>query len=287
MFSKKRMALNLMAGLMTGSLGMVAAHAEKAKHAQQELVPPSYADLADLADSSALVARAEVRRIVPVEPERARGVATGYTRYYIEARTSALIAGPGLIGGALRYLADLPTPPKGKVPDLKKQQVLLFALDSHGRPGELQLSSPDAQVIWTAETEARLRGILAELAAADAPPRIKGVREAIHVPGSLAGEGETQMFLATANDSAASLTVHHEPGLSPRWGVSFSEVVEAPTGAPPRDTLAWYRLACFLPAELPRGANLSARREDWVRAEADYRLVRTSLGDCPRTRRPG
>lgn len=245
----------------------------------------TYADIADLADSARFVIRAEVRKIVPVEPERAPGVRPGWTRYYIEARTQALIRGDTALGQSLRYLVDMQPGPGGKAPAIRKKSVLLFADRVSGPAGDLQLAAPDAQLPWDAGTEARLRAILAALIAPDAPPRVTGVREAIHVPGTLAGEGETQFFLDTAAHSAASMTVQHRPGSAPVWGVSFSEVA-APVGSPPQqDTLAWYRLACFLPNALPRAANLSEGATNRAQAEADYRMVLGELGPCPRSRR--
>ncbi|HEX7931442.1 MAG TPA: hypothetical protein VF470_11135, partial [Sphingomicrobium sp.] len=41
----------------------------------------TYADLADMSDSARLVLRAQVRKMAPVEPARARGVRAGWTRY--------------------------------------------------------------------------------------------------------------------------------------------------------------------------------------------------------------
>ena len=162
--------------------------------------------------------------------------------------------------------------------------MLVFAREVPGRPGELQLVAPDAQILWDAGSEAKLRGILSELLTPGAPAGITGVREAIHVPGTLAGEGETQMFLGTRDGSAASIAVRRQPGAPPVWGVSFSEVLDG--GRPPaRETLAWYRLACFLPPALPRGVNLSETGEDRAAADADYRLVMGDLGACPRLRR--
>lgn len=247
--------------------------------------PPAatYADLADLADSAPLVLRAQVRKMLPVEPARATGLRPGLGRFYIEARTVAFLSGSGLIGEGLRYLVDLPLDAKGKPPKLKKAEVLLFARDPRGRPGEIQLVAPDAQVRWDAASEARLRAILAELHGPNPPPRIGRLFEAIHVPGTLAGEGETQFSLLTGANTAASITVTHRSGQRPAWNVSFSEVVDS-GGVPPRETLAWYRLACFLPAALPPGTNLSATRLDAAQAESDWRLVRRDLGDCPRNR---
>lgn len=244
---------------------------------------PSYADLADLADSAPSVLRAQIRKVSRVEPQRAPGVRPGWGRFYVEAKTEALLIGAAQ-GSTLRYLVDVPLDARGKPPKLKKLSVLLFARAVPGRPGELQLIHPDAQLAWSPSTEARLRGVLAELVAADAPPRITGVREAIHVPGNLAGEGETQFFLDTSSQSAASITVQHRAGAAPAWGVSFSEVAAAIGSPPVRDTLGWYRLACFLPNRLTATANLSESASSRAQAEADYRTVLGELGQCPRTR---
>lgn len=246
----------------------------------------SYADIADLADSAPLVLRAQVRRLVPVEPARAPGVKIGWGRFYVEAKTRALIAGDAAMGESLRYLVDLPLDGRGKPPAAKGKEVLIFARAPNAtRAGELQLVAPDAQLLWDVAVETKLRAILGELRTPGAPGRISGIREAIYVPGTLAGEGETQMFLAAPDDGAASITVAHQSGEPPRWGASFSEVLDAGARPPGRETLAWYRLACFLPPQLPSRANLSATREDQAQAEADYALVLRDLGDCPRTRR--
>ncbi len=245
----------------------------------------SYADLAGLVDSAPLVARVEVRKLAQLEPERARDVRPGWARFYVEAKTKALLIGTAPLGEALRYLVDLPLDAKGKPPKLTKQQVLLFGRTVPERPGELQLRDRSAQILWDAPTEARLRAIMAELAAPGAPGKVTGLREAIYEPGTLEGEGETQLFLNTSDDSAATVTVSHRPGQPASWGVSFSELVGGTTPPPARDTLAWYRLACFLPSSLPTRANLSDGPASRRQAEADYGLVMKSLGTCPRSRR--
>lgn len=272
-----RMSGTMMAGVILLSLSTPTLSAE---------VPPgaTYADLADMSDSARLVLRAQIRKMAPVEPARARGVRTGWTRYYIEARTEALIRGDAPLGQSLRYLVDMPPDARGKAPKLKKKSVLLFATSAKGPAGDLQLVAPDAQVLWDADTEARTRTILAALVAPDAPRKVTGVREAIYVPGNLAGEGETQFFLDTADHSAASITVRHQAGGPTTWGVSFSEVAAPADSAPAHDTLTWYRLACFLPNSLPRGVNLSEDASSRGQAEADYRTVLGELGPCPRNR---
>lgn len=243
----------------------------------------SYADLADLAEAAPLVIRAEVRKVAPVEAARAPGLKPGHARLYVEARTLALIAGTAPVGEALAYLVDVPVDAHGKPPSLKKQAVLLFARPVPSRPRELQLVAPDAQLAWSPALEARVKAIVGELYAADAPRRITGVREAIHVGGALAGEGETQLFLSAADGEPAAITVTRRPGAPPAWRVSFSELVGA-AAAPPRETLAWYRLACALPPRLPAAAHVSADAEDRAAADADYAFVLGQLGPCAHTR---
>ena len=245
----------------------------------------SYADLADLADGAPLVIRAQVRKLVAVEAARAPGLRAGRGRFYVEARTEAVVFGRSGLGEDLRYLVDLPFDPKGRPPALKKKSVVIFARSVPARPGELQLVANDAQLVWDAALDTRLRGVLGELNAPTAPRRVTGVREALFVPGSLAGESESQLFLATADGEPAAVTVVRQPGQTPRWSVSFSEVVGEAGLAPARDTLGWYRLACFLPAALPVEANTSGTAENRLAAERDYRFVLDQLGACPRTRK--
>ena len=128
----------------------------------------------------------------------------GWGRFYVEAKTEGVIAGTQPLGELLRYLVDLPLDAKGKPPVFKKKSVLLFARAVPGRPGELQLVKPDAQLVWDAPLDARLRAVIREFYAPDAPHKVTGVREALHVPGDLAGEGESQLFLATASGEPAA-----------------------------------------------------------------------------------
>lgn len=242
----------------------------------------SYADIAALAESSELVVLAQVAKLLRVEPERAPGVRAGHGRFYVVARTRSLLSGNSAIGESITYLVDLPLDGRGKPPALRKQDVFLFARSVPGRPDQLRLVTPTAQRPWSAPADARIRAVLKALVSPDAPARVTGVRELLHVPGNLAGQGETQIFLSTATGSAASITVRHEAGGGVAWGVSFSELV-ADLGHPPaRDTLEWYRLACFLPNRLPPTANVSEGIAAKRQAEADYRMVLGELGVCDR-----
>lgn len=242
----------------------------------------SYADLVALADASELVIRAQIRRQIRVEAARAPGLAPGFARLYIEARTTALIAGANGVGESLVYLVDVPLTAKGKVPKLKKREVLLFANRVPGRPGTVKLVSNIGQLAYTPELEARLRPILTALIAADAPPRVEGIADALAVRGTLVGESETQVFLRTSTGAPVSLSVVRRPNQTPEWGVSWGEVIDASAQAPAPGSLRWYRLACFLPATLPSSVNLAREPEERRLAEQDYRYIMETLGPCER-----
>jgi hypothetical protein len=242
----------------------------------------TYADLADLADTADLVVHVQVAKQITLPAERAANVAPGYARLYVEAKTKALLAGKAPLGESVRYLVDVPLDAKGNVPKLKKREFLLFARAVPGRPGELQLTGPTAQIPYAEAVAAHLRPILTELAAPDAAPAVTGVRDALAVPGTLVGESETQIFLATESGDPVSLTIVRRPGMDPVWGVSYSEIVDQAARPPQQGTLAWYRLACFLPPQLPRGANLSQDAASRARAAEDYAFVLRQLGPCPR-----
>lgn len=253
----------------------------------RESIAPSvtYADLADLTGPATVVAKAQVRKVAEIEPARAAGVRPGWARLYVEARTEAVLGGRAALGEALRYLVDVPRDAKGKLPKLGKRSVILFARPVAAQPGELQLVAPDAQLLWDAALETRVKALLAEFYAPGAPGAITGVREAIYVAGELAGEGETQFFLSTVGGEPAAIAVTRSPTAAPRWSVSFSELVESGAPPPQRETLAWYRLACFLPRQLAATANPATSPEDRQAAARDYGFILDQLGSCPRLRR--
>jgi hypothetical protein len=159
---------------------------------------------------------------------------------------------------------------------------VVFADAVPGRPGEVRLIAPGAQLAYTPELESRLRPILTELYAADAPPRITGISDALAVAGTLTGESETQVFLATENRAPVSLTILRRPGQRPQWGVSWGEIIDSSARPPAPETLRWYRLACALPAQLPSGANLAREADARRLAASDYAFVIQQMGPCER-----
>lgn len=272
----------LAAAILLASVAMPGAAQDAAPSAAPAA---TYADLADLAEAAAIVALVEVRTQAQVEPARAPGLAPGRARLYVEARTEALLAGRSALGESLVYLADVPLDTKGKAPKLRKQRFLVFADPVAGRAGSLQLVDPTAQLPATPANEQLARTVIAALAAPDAPPAVTGIRDVMSVPGNLAGESETQLFLDTESGEPVSLSVVRRPGMDPAWGVSWSEIVDQSARPPEPQTVAWYRLACSLPARLPADAFLQQDQASRRRAEADYGFIVEQLGGCPRTRR--
>jgi len=261
-----------------------------AKPAESQTVAPppqiqlSYADLADLALGAPVVAHLRIHRAEGLGADLSPGLAPGSRRFLVEADVVALIRGEGGLAPRVSYLVDLPNDSRGHAARLRRRDEALVLARRATRPGELRLVAPDAQLPYAPATADRLRALLREAAAADAPPRIAGIGRAFHVPGSLPGESETQIFLQTADSRPISLSILRRPGEQPRWSVALSEIVDEAAAPPARDTLLWYRLACTLPPRLPATSLSEAGPEEAVAIQADYRLVIEGLGPCRRTR---
>ena len=246
----------------------------------------TYADLADLSLTAPVAAHVRLKRAVPLKPAEAGPVPQGVTRFYVQAEVLSLLRGAEGSPALVSYLADFPNRADRKpAKPVKKSEYLLLAQPVPGRSGELRLVAPDAHMPFTAERAAQLRSILAEAAAGGAAPRITGVGRAFHVPGSIAGESETQIFLQTAAGDPVSLTVLRRPGQTPQWAVALGDIVDQAAAEPRPNTLLWYHLACGLPPSLPPQSFADAEAGHAAAIHADYRFIRQQLGPCARSRR--
>lgn len=247
----------------------------------------TYADTADLALGAPVAAHVTLRRARVLRAEQALGVPPGHSRFLIEADLIALIRGESGTPAQIRYLADFPNDARGRPARLQRgSQWLVFARAVPGRPGELQLIAADSAIPYDPATAERVREIIRSELEGDAPPAVSAIGRAFHVPGALPGTGETQIFLQTARSQPISITVAREAESEPRWFVSLSEFVDAGASRPQPDSLLWYRLACFLPGQLP-AASFADAREHAQAIQRDYQLVRQGLGPCPRNRSRG
>lgn len=243
---------------------------------------PTYADLVTFALAADMVAIVTVDDQTRFPPERAPDVPPHQVRLYIESLTRALLASSSGIGESLVFVTDVARDADGDTPDLEDRDFIIFANPVRGRPGEVQLVARNAMVPAGPQIEARVRSVLRQIAAADAPPAITGVRDVISVSGNLAGESETQMFIETDTGAPVSLSVVRRPGMPPSWGVSLGEIVDSAARPPERESLAWFRFACSLPRELPDSAFLQSDRQSRQRAREDYAFVLAELGPCER-----
>jgi hypothetical protein len=283
---RQRVIVALKAALFVWCLG--ASIRNISVSAQSIVVSPadrwSYADVADVFLAAPIVATARIAQAIPV-PQQGNTVGRPATiRYYLVADVAALIRGTGGVPPRVSWIADVPLDSRGKPPKLKKLQVILSALPVAGKPAELRLALRDAMVPWSAALEARVRSVIASGLAADAPPRVTGIAGAFHSPGNLPGEGETQIFLTTAAAQPVSINILRRPGQTLAWAVSLGEIVDEAARAPAAETLAWYRLACFLPPALPQAAIAELSDNDAAAARSDYGLVIGAMAPCVRTR---
>ncbi len=274
------------AGLLLGFGGMASAQTSPALPPALAIQPEgaAYADIADLVVISPLIIDATIRSAQKIAPEQAVGVPATLQRMLVEADVTALIRGQGGITPRVRFLLDVPKDAKGKLPKLKKARLFLLGSTVAGRPGEIRLSRPNALVQWSAANDALVRAITQEAVQIDAPPAITGIASGFYSAGTVIGEGETQIFLRTANDQPMSLSVLSRPGQEKRWAISTAEVIDESATAPAKFTLLWYRLACGLPRVLPSERVEGAESDTAARAQADYKFVLDSLGPCGRKR---
>ncbi|WP_294088701.1 hypothetical protein [Sphingomonas sp.] len=241
---------------------------------------PSYARVAELVLGAPVIIDSVVRSAQKLKPAESPGLPPNHVRFDITADVRALIRGSDSAPARISYLADVPLDARGRPPKLAKQRVLLFGRAVPGRADQIQLTALAAQQPWSAPLDALTRRIAAEVVDPAAPPAISGIGNAFHVPGTLPGEGETQIFLNTPDGRPVSINIIRRPGEAVRWGVALSEIVDEAAAPPARDTLLWYRLACHLPRALPAGATATMEADDARAARADYAFVLDALGPC-------
>jgi len=239
---------------------------------------PTFADLADLATAAPVIVRADIEKAEKLKPDEAGAAPTGLQRQLMTARVTAALKAPATVPPQLHYIWDGPTDARGKVVSVKGQPMLLFLRPAAGRPDQLQLVGARAQLPLTAEAEADTRSLLGEMARGDVPV-VTGIGSAFRVPGAVPGEAESQFFLTTQSGKPISLVLLTRPGQAQSLVVATGDVIDdAARPVQPR-TLLWYRLACFLPAQLPETA-ASADRDA---VAADYASVLKLLGPCRRS----
>ena len=241
----------------------------------------AYADLADLALAAPVVLAARVHSVVRVGRRNAPGLAPGVRRYLVRADVQAALVAPGPVPARVEYLWDVASPDR---PDIDDEDALLFLAPDPAAPDRFRLVSPVAQLAADPGLETRVRAILKAAHAAPPPPaRVTAVTRASVTPGDVPGASSTQIFADTADGRPVSLVVSTHPGAAKRWGAALGDAIGDDVAPPPRDTIAWYRLACGLPAKLPEAATADLDEGARATAAADYAFVLKDLGSCGRS----
>src|SRR3546814_8988873 len=146
------------------------------------------------------------------------------------------------------------------------------------------LTGPHSQIARTEEAARTIRASLTESNANSRRCKITEVGDAFHVPGTIPGESETQIFLRTSDQRPVSLSVLRRPGEAPKWSGSLDEMVDESSAPAGRDTLLWYRLACFLPGQLPQSSVENASPDQAEAFRTDHRFILEPPGPCDRQR---
>ena len=111
---------------------------------------------------------------------------------------------------------------------------------------------------------------------------IVGLGQAFHVPGSLPGEAESQIFIQTKSGDPMSLVVLSRPGQTKRFSVATGDIIDDAAAGVKDGSLLWYQLACGLPRALPASSLSTLDASTAASAREDYRFVIDSLGRCDR-----
>ncbi len=242
----------------------------------------SWTDLADLTLASPAVLVATTENAGKLSRKSAPDVPPGEVRALIEARLTAALKAPGILPARGEWLWQGTADAKNRPPFAKGSLVIAFLepVASAGSPDiqQYRLTAPHAMQPWSPDTEATVRAILEE---ATRPENggllVTAVTDGFHSSGTVAGQSESQFFLATESGRPLTLLVEKSPGNAPAVTLATGDMIERALPIVPR-TLRWRALACGLPAALP--PKLSASPE----LSADYEAARASIGPCGRTR---
>ena len=240
----------------------------------------SFADTAELALAAPVIVRGTIKKIARISGKAAPDVAAGRARLLVTLAVSNLLIAPAGIGATLQYLWDAPLDSRGRPPQARGMDVLAF-VTMPGADGSTRLASRRGQQAWDPALADRVRAVVSDQRAGKVPA-FRGVSNGFRADGTVPGESESQFFLTTADGKQATLVVQNRPGEVRRVLVARGDIIDESAERVLPGTLLWYRLACFLPANLPAAAGSG----DPALAPAlakDWRDALASLGPCGKT----
>lgn len=269
---------------VTALAACAAAAALAAQPAAPLPAPLTYADWADLALASDVVADATVTRASALGARAAPDVPAGEVRVLVTGALNAALKAPRSLPPGGEWLWQGPGT-KRQMPFGKGAQVLVFARISPAPAAKdalaYQLVSPAGQQPRTEEAARLVRQILKDASTRKgAVTPVERIDDANVAEGTVPGARLTQFFLATRRGRPVTLIVRRASGQAPaEVTATTSDLLSDATPIAPA-TLTWYVLACGMPRTLP--ADLAADS----RLSADYQAARDAIGPCARTLTP-
>ncbi len=273
--------MRLRPGLLAG-LCLAASLAAQAAPPPPQGAPLSWTDVADLSIASPVIVRATARRVVPLGRRSAPDVPAGEVRVLVEADLVSVLKAPGMLPARARWLWQGPAGPRGRPPLAAGDELLLFLVPElndapDAVPGDAyRLANAAGQLRWSADLEATVRTILAEVRRPDAPVAIRSITAGFHVPGTVEGESESQFFLATEDGRPMTLVVLRRPGAAPSVRLATGDLIDESASEIRPQTLVWRALACTMPPALPPDLD----RDPGL--AADFAEMRRQIGACDR-----
>lgn len=247
----------------------------------------SYDDMMAIIIDSNLVADIIVKKVQKLPASQSIGVPVTQKRLLITANVQSLIRAEQGINSEIKFLYDAPVDSRGKVPKLKKQRFFAFGRNVVNRPDFIKLSYVDSIMPYDQQTDLLIRSAITEVIAPNAAQKITGISSAFHSPGTIIGEGETQIFLNTEFRQPMAISVVSKSDQRRNWSVSTSEVIDINATEPKRRSLLGHRLACSLPQNIQSNLIESNSPTDTRKAADDYAYVRNAIGPCVRNIRWG
>lgn len=205
----------------------------------------------------------------------------GRARFVVEADVIRVLKAPGVVNGRLLYVWEGPLDAKGKAPNFKKQDMLVFLRPLNDPAVSFQLAVPEKQLIWTADAESRLRGIAQEAQQASVRTiSLTGVQSAFTTEADAPYARLTQFLFASRNGQLVGAATRVKPDGTGDV-ISSSEEMLGGGLRIQANTLMWYHLACTTPAQLPADV-LADQPTDEERAVVarDYATFKQALGGC-------
>lgn len=242
----------------------------------------SYDDIMSITLESELVVDIVAKKIKNLPASQSVGVRPDRKRVLIIAEVQSLIRGKTGLNSEVSFLFDAPIDSRGKIPKLKKLRFVAFGRHISGRNDFIRLTHTASMLLYSESLNNRVRNSIREVIADNAPQKITSISSAFHSPGTIIGEGETQIFLNTEFGQPMAISVTSKQGQNRRWSVSTSEVIDINATEPRRFSLLGYRLACSLPRSLSPSIIESINQDNREKLLSDYKLVIDSIGLCQR-----